>query len=241
MRAFVCTLIFVIQIALNYGSLPLIQYKCWTWDSACLTARAQALTPIFTAGFHEIGTERLDPMFIDSVNVKDQAGLKFDMQNVYIEGFKTATIDNISIDMNSRIIRLVFHADLSIKSSYRASGYLFSLPIFGHGDFLMRYDNVLTEMVIPFEIIKNTQGKNIINLKVYKYWFDVRGGGQFHLGNLYNNDTISSEGMHAIINQNWQLISMMYGGQMFDKINDNIFNAIRTYLHSQSLENIVLY
>ncbi|XP_046977944.1 circadian clock-controlled protein daywake-like [Vanessa cardui] len=241
MRAFGFTLIFFIQIALNYGSHPAIHNKCSIWDSACLTARAQAITPNFTAGFHEIGTERLDPMFVDLVNVRDEAGLKFDMKNIHIEGFKTATIDKVSIDLHSRIMRLVFHADLSIKSLYKASGLLFGLPIFGHGDFAMSYGNVLTEMVMLFDVIKNKQGQNIINLKVYKYWYDVKGGGHFHLANLYDNDKISSLGMHTIINHNWKTISELYGRQMFDKFNDKIFNAVRTYLRSHPLEDLFLH
>ncbi|XP_050348485.1 circadian clock-controlled protein daywake-like [Nymphalis io] len=241
MRAIVCTLLFFIQISLNYGAFPLIQYKCWIWDSACLTARAQAVTPILTAGIPEIATERLDPMFIDLVHVEDREGLQFDMRNVYIEGLKRATIDKVSVDMNSRIMRLAFHADFSIKSSYTASGYLFSLPIIGHGNFAMKYDDVLIDMIIPFEITKDTQGKNIMNLKEYQYWYDVRGGGQFNLGDLYYKDTVTSERMHAIINQKWKTFSVLYGRFMFDKINDKIFNAIRTYIRSQSLDNIVFY
>lgn len=46
--------------------------------------------------------------------------------------------------------------------------------------------------------------------------------------------------MHALINQNWKLWYAEYEKFIYDKLNDKIFNAVRTYLNSQPLETISL-
>lgn len=43
-------------------------------------------------------------------------------------------------------------------------------------------------MNIPFEIIKDAQGKNVMNLKSFEYNYDVIKYAQYHLENLYNGD-----------------------------------------------------
>lgn len=41
------------------------------------------------------------------------------------------------------------------------------------------------EFVIPFEIKKDFLGRDIMDLKGYIYWYDVKDGADIHFENLY--------------------------------------------------------
>lgn len=43
-------------------------------------------------------------------------------------------------------------------------------------------------MDMSFDISKNKDGKDVINLKSYKYRFDVRDGAHYQLSNLFNGN-----------------------------------------------------
>ncbi|XP_034828987.1 circadian clock-controlled protein daywake-like [Maniola hyperantus] len=233
--------IFVLmQISFIFGSPLIIQYKCLLWDSPCLTASAQAAVPTLTAGLPELGIERLDTMFIANLHI-DQGGYKADWKNIYLQGLKNTIIDSLSIDVTSKVMRLLFHTDFTLKGHYVKNGFLLSLPITGEGEGTMKLKNVHMEFVIPFEIIKDVNGRDIMDLKGYQYWYDVKNGADVYFGNLYYGNNELSRRMHTLIQQNWKFLTMKYGRYLFDKSNDKIFNAIRNFMHSRPLDVVALY
>lgn len=48
-------------------------------------------------------------------------------------------------------------------------------------------------MTIPFAIAKTSDGKDMIDLKGYKYKYDVKDGANFQLTNLFNGNKILSK------------------------------------------------
>lgn len=44
--------------------------------------------------------------------------------------------------------------------------------------------------------------------------------------------------MHTFMNENWKAISQEFGDPMLEKPMEKIYNAIKTYLKSQPLEDI---
>ena len=42
-------------------------------------------------------------------------------------------------------------------------------------------------MVLPFEIIQDASGKRFMNLKSYKYWYDIKDGSM-RLNNLFGGN-----------------------------------------------------
>ncbi|XP_039754908.1 circadian clock-controlled protein daywake-like [Pararge aegeria] len=240
MTAVTYSLFVLMQLSLIYGSPVIIPYKCLLWDSSCLTASAQAAVRSFTSGIPELGIERLDTMFIDGLHI-DQDGYKADWNNIYLQGMRNTIVDKLSIDMNSKVLRLLFHTNLSLKAHYVKQGYLLSLPVSGDGEVAMQMQNVHMEFVIPFEIIKNVKGRDIMDLKGYQYWYDIKDGVDVHFGNLYYGNNELSRKMHTLIQQNWKLLTVKYGRYLFDKSNDKIFNAIRNYMHSRPLDTVTLY
>ncbi|XP_023934152.2 uncharacterized protein LOC112043106 [Bicyclus anynana] len=229
----------LMQFTLILGS-PFLTQKCYLWDARCLTSTAQTLVPSLTAGIPELGVERLDTMYIDSLHV-DQEGYKVDWYNIYLQGLRNTVIDNLSIDINSKVMRLLFHTDVSVKAHYVKKGYLLSLPVAGEGEVNMKLKNVHMEFVVPFDIIKDVQGRHIIDLKGYQYWYDVKDGVDVVFGNLYYGNNELSRKFHTLVQQNWKLLTIKYNRFLFDKSNDKIFNAIRNYVHSVPLDSVLLY
>lgn len=45
-------------------------------------------------------------------------------------------------------------------------------------------------MTIPFEMGKTSDGKDMIDLKSYKYKFDVKDGATYQLTNLFNGNKV---------------------------------------------------
>lgn len=50
----------------------------------------------------------------------------------------------------------------------------------------------------------------------------------------------SGDAMHSFMNDQWAIISKEFGVPMIEKPVNKIFNAIKTYLHSQPLEEIAI-
>lgn len=46
---------------------------------------------------------------------------------------------------------------------------------------------------MPFEMTKDANGKDVINLKSYKYKYDVKDNANFQLTNLFNGNKILSK------------------------------------------------
>ncbi|CAG9562485.1 unnamed protein product [Danaus chrysippus] len=165
-----------------------LESRCFAFDTKCITARAQESVALFVQGLPDLNIERLDPMCIDYIK-KDLAGLKYEGKNLRIDGLAKSIIDEVSIDMNSRILRLAFHVDpISIRSNYKIDGDLFTIPICGEGDLLTVERNLQVELKMPFDLLLDAYGKTFMNLKNYTYNFEVKDGAQFRLSNLYYGD-----------------------------------------------------
>ncbi|XP_045769770.1 uncharacterized protein LOC123870487 [Maniola jurtina] len=218
----------------------IIQYKCLLWDSPCLTASAQAAVPKLTAGVPELGIERLDTMFIDSLHI-DQGGYKADWNNIYVQGLKNTIIDNLSIDMTSKVMRLLFHTDLSLKAQYVNNGFLLSLPVTGKGEVTMKLQNLEVELFIPYDILKSANGVEFIEASNYNFRYNIKDNGQFRFDNLYNGDIERSELMHTLLNQHWKFVTTLYGRSVISNLIDNMAKAYKNYFRLIPLKSLVEY
>ncbi|XP_052741097.1 uncharacterized protein LOC112043059 [Bicyclus anynana] len=236
MKAVTCFLFVLLQIAFIYGSL---QHKCWITDSPCLTARAKAIVPAFAAGVPELGIEPLDIMVFDGLNINEKR-FKHIWNTTYVHGLGKSIIDELSVNLNTKLIRLVFRSDMLLQSHYIQEGHLLSTPVEGAGKLRMEFDNVRMEMVMPFDILKDFFGRDIIDLKDFRYGFEMQGA-RLYFGNLFYGNNELSRKTHMAINKNWKQLTTIYGPYVFDKTNDKIFNAIRTYLHYLPLETVCFY
>ncbi|CAH0720080.1 unnamed protein product, partial [Brenthis ino] len=203
------------------------------------TSYATAFKPRFASSIYEVGIGSLDPLYIDFIQI-NHGGLKLDMHNIQIIGLKNTIIKSFNIDKNSRLLRLTLLIDYTLKSQYNAAGCIFSLPVFGNGDFSKTNTNVEMDMVMPFEIIKDGYGRDIIDLKGYQYSFIVKRAGSILLTNLYNGNKLTSDSLHALINQNWKLWSAEYEKFIYDKLNDKIFNAFDILMHKIKVAIVLL-
>uniref|UniRef100_A0A0K8TVA7 Takeout Protein n=1 Tax=Epiphyas postvittana TaxID=65032 RepID=A0A0K8TVA7_EPIPO len=236
MGAIFYSLVVLMQVTALLSASP--PQKCKSSDSDCLRTAAQAMTAVFADGIPALGTEPLDVMHVDSIKV-DLAGLKLNMTNTDITGLRNAVIDKIRVDMAKKQLLVVFHTDVSLKGQYKASGRLLILPISGDGDVAVDLKNYQLEMTIPFTIVKNKEGKQMIDVKEFKTKFDVRDNGHYVLTNLFNGNKILGDAMLKFMNDNWKILSQEFGGALLVKPNKKIFHAIKKYLQSKPLDEIV--
>ena len=52
---------------------------------------------------------------------------------------------------------------------------------------------------------------------------------------------VTGDTMLKFMNENWKILSQEFGTTMLEKPNIKIYNALRTYMLSQPLENIIEY
>ncbi|KAF9420005.1 hypothetical protein HW555_003599 [Spodoptera exigua] len=117
---------------------------------------------------------------------------------------------------------------------------LLILPISGDGDVTIKIKNLGVTLTMPYDIVKNEQGKDVIELKSYKYTYENNENTHFKLTNLFNGNKQLSDAMLTFMNENWKAISQEFGNPMLDKPVQKIYNAIKTYLRSQPLEEIAV-
>ncbi|XP_050348900.1 circadian clock-controlled protein daywake-like [Nymphalis io] len=235
MKSIIYYLTFLTQLSLLLAGPP-VNFKCLIWDTPCLTGKALAVSTFIATAIPQLGTKALDTIFIDSVYINED-GLKFTMINTYVQGMKDVIIDNVSIDAASRVVRLLFHTNFKVMTSYKTDGYLFSMPFYGEGICTTRLTNVLIDMAIPFDIVKDAQGKDFMDLKNYQYVYDVVGGAQYYLDNLYNGDEQLSDSMQCLMNKNWRYLTVNFGKVFIDTVADSIYNTFRNYMLSMPLKD----
>ncbi|XP_023934150.2 circadian clock-controlled protein daywake [Bicyclus anynana] len=227
------------QISINGASPGKLPFdKCSLKDSECIKTQVQKSVSAFTAGIPELGIQKLDKMFIDSVKIQKD-GLDFQIRNVEIEGLRNAVIDNVWIDTNLKYIHLTFHTNLNIDSDYTVGGHLFTFPVSGAGKAHMRKFNDTTEMLILFDFKKNENGEDVINLLDYRYGND-KSGADYRFENLFNGDKAKSDLVHEFINRNWRTTTLSFGPYLYDKMNDILFNSCKSILGSAPVQDFAI-
>lgn len=186
-----------------------------------------------------MGSESLEPVHIDHIYI-DLAGLQLTLRDSKISGLSKSVIDNIHFDGSNKVLQFAYHvAPIILRGKYKAEGRLLILPIEGDGDVTIKIRNLKLFMTMPYEIIKNENGKDVINLKSYKYTHENKENTHFKLTNLFKGNKALSDAMHKFMNEQWSLISDQFATPIMDRPLQKIFTAIQTYLRSQPLENIV--
>ncbi|XP_050563287.1 circadian clock-controlled protein daywake-like [Spodoptera frugiperda] len=239
MSAILNTFILLTQVLVIFAALPPIQ-KCQLSDPECIKKSAQSFVETFTAGIPEVGTEVLEPVHIDVIKI-DLSGLKLTVRDADIKGLKKSVIDKLKVDTAKKVIELTYHvAPIVLKGKYKAGGMLLILPISGDGDVTIKIKNLGVTLTMPYDIVKNDQGKDVIELKSYKYTYENNENTHFKLTNLFNGNKQLSDAMHTFMNDNWKAISQEFGNPMLDKPIQKIYTAIKIFLKSQPLEEIAV-
>ncbi|XP_075975167.1 circadian clock-controlled protein daywake-like [Anticarsia gemmatalis] len=240
MSALFNTILFLtLQATIVLSALPQVD-KCSLSDAGCLKTSAQKIVTAFTAGIPEVGSETLEPIHVKTIKI-DLSGLKLTVKDAVITGLGTSKIENLVFDTDKKIVKLTFvSTPIELKGQYKAAGRLLILPISGDGDVTIFIDKLVLHMDMPYEITKNENGKDAIELKSYKYTYENTVRTHFTLTNLFNGNKELSDTMHTFMNENWQAISQEFGNPMLEKPMQKIFTAIRKFLLAQALEDIAV-
>ncbi|XP_052742451.1 circadian clock-controlled protein daywake-like [Bicyclus anynana] len=219
---------------------PLTYEKCALEDSECIIKQAQAALPSFVQGIPELGIKKLDKLHMDKITI-DIPGIFSELTNVEIGGLSNAIIDDISINVPYKIMRISFNTDLNTECDYKLNGTLFGFPIFGNGKGHFSLKNLQIEMIIIFDIIKSDQGKDILDFKSYMYGADAIDGLHSHFENMYNGDKEKSDMYHELVNKNWRLIVTNYGRYFTPLVVKEMYEGVKTAMCSRNLEDLALY
>ncbi|XP_069360486.1 circadian clock-controlled protein daywake-like [Maniola hyperantus] len=219
---------------------PLIHKKCHLEDSFCLTTQGQETLEAFMRGIPEIGLEPFEKMNIGYVEVEKNK-LHYKMFDTIVEGFNGTIFDEISINMDFKILRISFHSNLVCKCDYKCDGEVYGHPIVGDGKSEIKLNNLQVEMIITFEIIKNEQGKDIMNLKSFFYGADALGGVHYYFGNLFNGNEALGVAANKLMNITWRTVVANYGRYFTDIVLEDIFKAVKIFMRSWPLQDLAIY
>ncbi|CAG9137437.1 unnamed protein product [Plutella xylostella] len=231
------TLFIVVQLVFIHSASTPYQ-KCDITDAPCISKSVQTYLPFLAEGLPEYGTAPLDPMLVDEIKI-ELAGLILNMRDLDIVGLKRSKIEKLDVDMKKQQIHLVYGSDIVMKGRYKAAGRLLILPISGDGNCNIKLKNLKTDLTMPFTIVKNKDGVEVIELSSYKFKFEVRDYAHFDLTNLFNGNKLLGETMLTFINTNWKTLMTEFGKPVLDSAIKNVYSAIKTYLKNQPLQDIV--
>ncbi|XP_052742416.1 circadian clock-controlled protein daywake-like [Bicyclus anynana] len=236
----ICIVLFFVSVQNISAIKPLPHIKCFLQDSSCLKMQAQAVLKEFVKGIPELGIKRLDKMELDYIEVRANK-LHYEMRNTILEGLNNTIIDDISIDMAFKIMRVSFHTNLVVNCDYNCDGEVFGLPVIGNGTSQIIMNNLQVEIILLFDVAKNDQGKDIISLKKYFYGADAIDGVHHYFGNLFNGDLKLSGLAHAVINKNWRTIVANYGRFFTGNFMDDMFEVMKKYMRTWPIDVLAYY
>ncbi|XP_062531222.1 protein takeout isoform X2 [Bombyx mori] len=142
------------------------------------------------------------------------------------------------VDLAKKQIQVICHVSVYLKGKYKASGKLLILPITGDGDTTIKLKNLRIQMIYPFNLVKNSEGKDVIDLSSYRYSYDVKDNAHFHMTNLFNGNKQLGDVMLTFMNQNWKALTQEFGKPLLEIPMEMVYNTVKTYLKSQPLEDI---
>ncbi|CAH0587014.1 unnamed protein product [Chrysodeixis includens] len=213
--------------------------KCKLEDESCFTKLFQEITPVFMGGIPEAGIESMDPMELEKLSF-ELAGLQFTLADGRLKGLKNTTVDNVKWAEKKKTLTIDFHLDAHVKGHYTADGKILILPITGDGIMKLRLKHLAIKAHIDYETVKGDDGKDHIKLKKYKFEFDVKDSGHYHLTNLFNGNKQLSETMLNFLNENWQQIALEFGRPLIDLAVNNVFKNMNKYYAKVALEDYAL-
>ncbi|XP_069357570.1 uncharacterized protein [Maniola hyperantus] len=238
----ICSIIlFVVTVIQLSGAIHPHNIKCSLDDSPCLTKRTQKYVKDFANGNPKLGINPLDKLPLEPIIVAAD-NFVFNWTDVKAGGLKNAIIDNVSINMDLKTIRVLFHTDLILEFYSVLDGVLLSvLPVSGSGRGDLTLKTMQMEILFVFDIIKDENGKDVMELKTYYYGYNTVDGVISRLENLYDGDKKKSDQLHNLVNESWRIMVNNFGAFFQRKVTSKIFDAVKIFMRSRPLEELALY
>ncbi|CAH4038045.1 protein takeout-like [Pieris brassicae] len=242
MSAIFYSFLLVIQLAFIQTLDPREYGKCDVRDSECLTRQVQLRVPEITSDLiAEIAARRLDPLIIDVAEI-DIAGVKINFYKAVLRGIKNIVIESMDLDSTRRQMRMVAHTDAVVKGRYTVDGNVLGFVINEDGDAEINSKNFQIGYVMPYDIVKDSNGKAVFDLKSFTFSYDIKDSVQYNFTNLFRENKGLSDSMHHFLNRNtgWsKVLITTYGKPLLDMIAGKMFNAFRSYLLEHPIDEMV--
>ncbi|XP_023934080.2 circadian clock-controlled protein daywake [Bicyclus anynana] len=215
--------------------------KCALNDSVCLTKQAQNTLQSFVKGIPELGIQKIDKLHIDDVIVHTPK-FHYAWVNITVAGMKNAIFDKVSINREFKYIRVLFHTNMVMEFDYKCDGILLSLlRVYGDGIGNITLNDIQMEILFMYDIVKDDNGKDIMDLHTYYYGANSAGGVRYYFSNIFDGDVKKSELLLDTMNESWRIFMSNFGGYFNRKITDKLYYALKIYLRSCPLEEIAQY
>ncbi|CAH2229101.1 jg2547 [Pararge aegeria aegeria] len=240
MRPVLLLFLICLRITHIYSTILTKPFRCFLWDTTCLTALAQNIGPGYIQRIPELASVKLDPLEIDYLQL-DQDGLIFEIKDTKVYGLNNLIIDELSASTNISMGRILFRTDLLFTGLYKSNGSMFFQPMNGEGDYWVTLKNLEIELFAPYNIVKNVNGVDFLESSKYSFRHDVKDNAQFRFDNLYYGNTELSELMHSLVNFNWKFVTSQYSRIFVSKVVDCMARAYRSYFQLAPLKSLVEY
>ncbi|XP_046978180.1 uncharacterized protein LOC124543905 [Vanessa cardui] len=178
---------------------------------------------------------QFDVLKIDGIDL-NKDGWRYNTTNLEYSGLNEAVLDDFGFNFISNVTHITFHTDMLVTCQYITDGKLFSQPISGEGSCIVHLNNIQFGMIMPFSVLEES-GEHYINLRNYRYFYDVKDNADFTLTNLYYGDKESSHKMHYLMNYNWKFITERYSTIFIDAAADYIFEMFRNNMLDMPLKS----
>ncbi|XP_052741064.1 uncharacterized protein LOC128198678 [Bicyclus anynana] len=155
---------------------------------------------------------------------------------------KNAIFDKVSVNQQLKYIRVLFHTTMVMELDYKCDGVLLSLlRVYGDGKGNITLNDIQMEILFMYDIVKDDNGKDVMDLHTYYYGANSVGGVRYYFSNIFDGDVKKSELLLNILNESWRIIMGNFGGYFNRKITDKLFEVLKIYMRSCALEELALY
>ncbi|KAG5897207.1 hypothetical protein JTB14_022558 [Gonioctena quinquepunctata] len=220
-------LILLCSLSLTKPSeFPAVFDRCSADDGKCLDqAIENAVHYLCEKGLPELKIPKLDPIVIPQINIGTKSN-SLDILQIYndvnLAGYRRAKVKNSKLDAKKNIIKFTMVIpELKQTSNYNMTGRLLVFPVFGNGRSTIVQSNVTVIHKIKFEFDKEKDK----HLNPKSYAITVKPEKmRFQFGNLFNGNKLLSSRIHAVVNENWEVI---WGdvSKDFEEAYGNVFHS----------------
>ncbi|GFG36383.1 hypothetical protein Cfor_06102 [Coptotermes formosanus] len=199
--------------------------KCSIQDpniNTCALNSAKAALPHLVKGNRKIKMPVMDPMFLPELRIADSS-VESSIHNSTVTGLKDLMLEKLSFDFEKKEVEFEsVQPYLNFTGTYKLSGKLASLPVFGNGPYNTSLFNLTIRYKASYELQKLDDAEVYMIFKDYDCDI-IPQDVMCRLGNLFNGNKLLGEAMNTFLKENWRLIykdvgktmSMAVGGVLF--------------------------
>ncbi|KAK3911272.1 Circadian clock-controlled protein daywake [Frankliniella fusca] len=172
---------------------------------------ACAPSPALSSGDRARRIPRVDPLLVPVMPVSKHNGNALNMNltfyNMHISDIaRGVTAHSLKFDFDDLDLEIRFHRPhVNFNGTYRASGKVLWLPVWGSGPFTMKMSDVYERFHIRGVRKRGVDGRVYMHIREYTSTLEPRAM-TLSFDNLFNGNWLLGKGANALINNEWKQI-----------------------------------